>query len=435
MIARLLVLAALAAFPAAASADSYFPVKGAPAPGPAKYDKVWVQQIGPSSARHVFVLLPGTHGAAGSLTFAGRDIQARLGSDWQIWIADRRENAFDDLQGFSSGDPAAANDYYLGFKYKQTHTKDVPFARKWGLAVELNDLHNIVARARAGGRSVVLGGHSLGAADAIAYAAWDFKGRAGYKDLKAVVLIDGGQMGAFTGGQPGLTLAQAKQRKAAIDKGEAFSDILGIGNPSIAQIFAEIAALYALKDPDSASALQPNPLVPASLRPPFTVTNGAFLGNILDRDTAFSPALAVRTGAFAPEGDPRPWADGENMTIARLAAAFAQLRPQFAEWYFPARLSLDSFGANSMGRNAVTKFLGLRLWHTKQINVPLFAYQTDLTGGGVIRGARAVQKASKIPRLVEIDDSAAASHLDPVIAPPSFNGFTQNVVPFLKSLG
>jgi pimeloyl-ACP methyl ester carboxylesterase len=434
MIARL-VLAAALLFPSAASADSYFAVKGAPAPGPSKYDKVWVQQIGPASARHVLVLLPGTHGAAGSLTFAGRDVQAGLGSDWQVWIEDRREVAFDDLTGFRSGDPAAAKDYYLGFKYKQTRTADVPFARRWGLAVELNDLHNVIKRARAGGRKVVLGGHSLGAADSIAYASWDFNGRAGYRDLSGVVLIDGGQMGAFTRGGRGPTLARVKKDKAKIDKGEAFSDILGIGNPSIAQIFAEVAALYALKQPSETSALQPNALVPPSLRPPFTVTNGAFLGNILDKETALSPALAVRTGTFAPEGDPRPWADGENMTVARLAAAFAQLTPQFAEWYFPSRLSLDSFAANSMRRDRVTNFLGLRLWHTKQINVPLFAYQTDLTGGGVIRGARAVQKASKIPRLVEVDDSARASHLDPVIAPPELNVFTQNVVPFLRSLG
>lgn len=422
------------ALPAGASADSYFSVKGAPAPGPAKYDKVWVQQIGPASARHVFVLLPGSQGGAGSLTFAGRDVQSALGSDWQIWIMDRRETAFDDLTGFKSGDPAAAKDYYLGFKYKQVHTKDVPFTRKWGLAVELNDLHKVIKRARSGGRKVVLGGHSLGAADSIAYAAWDFNGRAGYKDVGAVVLIDGGQMGAFTRGGSGFTLAEAKKRKAAIDKGEAFSDILGIGNPSIAQVAVEVAALYALKQPNEPSALQFSPLVPPSLRPPFTATNGAFLGNVLDKETAFAPSLAVRAGTFATEGDPRPWVDGENMTIARLASAFGQLRPQFAEWYFPNRLSLDSFGANSMKRDAVTKFLGLRLWHTKQINVPLFAYQTDLTGGGVIRGARAVQKASKIPRVVEVDDSASTSHLDPVIAPPGTNGFTQNIVPFLKSL-
>ena len=433
-VASLCALVLALALPSVASADSYFSLKGAPAPGPSKYDKVWVQQIGPPSAKHVFVLVPGSQGAAGSLTFAGRDVQAALGSDWQIWIMDRREVAFDDLTGFESGDPGAAKDYYLGFKYKQVYTKDVPFTRRWGLAVALNDLHSVIKRARAGGRKVVLGGHSLGAAEAIAYAAWDFNGRPGYKDLGAVVLIDGGQMGAFTGGGPGLTLAQVKRRKARIDKGEAFSDILGIGNPSIAEVFVEVAALFALKQPGDVSALQPSPLVPASLRPPFTVTNGAFLGNILDKETAFGPSLAVRVGTFAADGDPRPWVDGENMTIARLASAFGQLQPQVAEWYFPNRLELDSFAANSMKRDAVTKFLGLRLWHTEQINVPLFAYQTDLTGGGVIRGARAVRKASKIPRLVEVDDSAAASHLDPVIAPPQTNGFTQNIVPFLKSL-
>jgi hypothetical protein len=45
-----------------------------------------------------------------------------------------------------------------------------------------------------------------------------------------------------------------------------------------------------------------------------------------------------------------------------------------------------------------------------------------------------VQKASKITRLVEVDDDATAAHLDPVIAPPQTNGFTQNVVPLLESI-
>jgi pimeloyl-ACP methyl ester carboxylesterase len=303
-IAALCALAIALALPAGAAADSYFSLKGAHAPGPSKYDKVWVQQIGPASAKHVLVLLPGSQGGAGSLTFAGRDVQAALGNDWQIWIMDRREVAFDDLTGFKSGDPAAAKDYYLGFKYKQVHTKDVPFTRKWGLAVELNDLHNVIKRARAGGRKVVLGGHSLGAADAIAYAAWDFNGRAGYKDLGAVVLIDGGQMGAFTGGGRGPTLADVKKRKAEIDKGEAFSDILGIGNPSIAEAFVEVAALYALKQPSEPSALQTNPLVPPSLRPAFTVTNGPSSGTSWTRTPrshrrlrsapARSPRMATR---------------------------------------------------------------------------------------------------------------------------------------------
>ncbi|MDQ1528657.1 MAG: tRNA (guanine37-N1)-methyltransferase, partial [Actinomycetota bacterium] len=65
--------------------------------------------------------------------------------------------------------------------------------------------------------------------------------------------------------------------------GEAFDDILGIGNPSIASIFSAVAALYALKQPDAPSALAPNALVPANLKPPFPATNAAFLGNIFDK--------------------------------------------------------------------------------------------------------------------------------------------------------
>jgi pimeloyl-ACP methyl ester carboxylesterase len=436
MLARLALAVATVALslPSTAAADSYFSIKGAPAPGPSKYDKVWVQQIGPPSATHVLVLVPGTDGAAGSVTFAGRDIQAALGADWQVWAEDRREVAFHDLAGVASGDPDAAKAYYLGSKYKQTTTRDAPYARQWGLKVALNDLHLVVKRARAGGRKVVLGGHSLGAEEAMAYPAWDFNGRAGYKDLSGIVLVDGGELGAFTSRVERPSLAQVKKRKAAIDKGEAFDDILGIGNPSIAPIFSMVAALYSAKLPDAPSALASTAFVPPNLRPPFPTTNAGFVGHIFDRTYSPFASLSARMGDFAADGDPRPWADGENMTVARFSAAASQIRPTFAEWYFPKRLSLDSIGADSMKRDRVTNFLGLRLWHTKEIDVPLYAYQTDLTSGGVLLGAQNVKNASKIPRLVAVDDSANASHLDPVIAPPETNRFVQTVVPFLQSL-
>ena len=47
--------------------------------------------------------------------------------------------------------------------------------RDWGLKLALEDLRAVVKRARRGGRKVILGGHSLGASMAVAYAAWDFK--------------------------------------------------------------------------------------------------------------------------------------------------------------------------------------------------------------------------------------------------------------------
>ncbi len=440
---RLVLLTFLAALvlaaPAEGATQTYTPMRGAPAPGPAKYDKVWVAKIGPSSAKHVFVMVPGTTGAAGSLTPVGADIKARLGKGWQVWVPDRREVAFQDVSGLVARDPAVAGDYYLGFKYKRVKGADVPYTRKWGMAVALNDLHRVVAKARARGRrQVVLGGHSLGASEAIAYASWDFKGRAGYRDLAGVVLIDGGELGAFSGGKVGpLSLASARRQKRAIDRGEPFGDILGIGIPEIAPIFATVASLYASVDPNGVSALQDNPLVPAYLRPPVSATNEAFLGNIFDADT--SPpgfgSLRFRGGKLATSGDPRPWVNGEKTPIPRFSKAFSAIRPTAAEWYFPKRLTLDTSGADAMRRNRVTKLLGIRTWHTARIDVPLYAYQTDLTSGGVLAGARNAKRRSRIPRLVAVDDSKNASHLDPAFGAPAQNTFLRTVLPFLRSVG
>ena len=66
--------------------------------------------------------------------------------------------------------------------------------------------------------------------------------------------------------------------------------------------------------------------------------------------------------------------------------------------------------------------------------MPVYAYQTDLSGGGVLSGAANLLQTSRIPRLVAIDDSANASHLDPLVAPPPTNRFLKTVVPFLESL-
>jgi pimeloyl-ACP methyl ester carboxylesterase len=438
MTARLGVVAGILtlALPATAAAD-YIPVKGAPAPGPAKYNKVWVQRIGPHSATHVLVLVPGMQLGAGSVGFPGRAIQAALGSDWQVWAEDRRETAFVDRKGFSARSAPAAKAYYLGLKYKRTTTRTAPFVRKWGLKVALDDLRQVVKLARAGGRSVVLGGHSLGAQEAIAYAAWDFNGQAGYQDLRGLVLIDGGAMGASSMAIQPNQLQQARDQKAAIDNKAAFADVTYSGRPWIASILSAVAGIYALKAPSAPSALASDPVVSSDMRPPFPTTNAGFLGNLYDPDTPGRGFAALRTrlGGFAPQGDPRPWVDGENGSVARLAEALWQSKPTFGDWNFPSRLALDANGADSMGRNAVTNFLGLRLWHTAEINVPLYAYQTDASKGGVLTGAQNVKQASQIPELVAVDDSANASHLDPLIAPPQTNGFIQTVVPFLQSIG
>lgn len=424
------VIGCLALFASGADASRYVAVKGAPAPGPAKYDKVFIDKFGPKRARSVLVLVPGTGGGAGSVAPIARDLSRQV-PKLQVWAVDRRSQQLEDTSGFEPGDPEAAADYYLGFKYEKV--TDVPFVADWGFATEMNDLHRVIEKAGKRGREVILGGHSRGGSSVVSYAAWDFgKDGPGYKDLEGMVLIDGG-LGAF--GPSDFSLEEAEAGLAEIEAGDYFSDPLGAGIPEIGPIFSELAALYAKKRPDDPSAMQSNPLVAAAgLAPPFAVTNRSFLGYLFD--STYSPlgkSLQIRAGDFG-EGDPRPWVDGENTPIGQFARAFSREPGNATEWYYPNRMILDTSAANALKRTEASDYLGLRLFHTKRINVPLYAIQTDLTGGGVIAGAKSVIERSRIKRSKLIDASATMSHLDPTLAPAASNRFTKTVKPFLKRI-
>ena len=420
----------LAAAAPAPALDRYVPMKAPPGPGPAKYDRVFVQQLGPANARTVLVLVPGTQGGAGSSTPVARDIIARVPRT-QVWIVDRREQAFEDTSAFRSGDPQAAQDYYLGFHYRGVPGDTAKFASNWGLRLQLDDLRSVVRRAGRGGRRVILGGHSAGASTAVAYAAWDFGGRPGYRDIDGLVLIDGGLRGSFASAD----LKRAKAELADIRSGKVFLDLLGIGIPEISGIFAQVGALWAYKRPDELSALQEFPLLPAIFKPPMRVTNEAELGYAFDNDT--SPReldlIHVHAGRLADAGDPRGWVSDELTPIRRFARSFAGDAPNATEWYYPRRLLLDIDAASPLRMTPAARFLGLRLEHAKRIDVPLYAYSTDLTDGDVARGARRLVRMSRI-RTARVVDDRKAAHLDPLSAAPGRNRFLRTVAPFLRRL-
>ena len=199
----LLALLVLALFPATAAAGPVVSVKGASGPGPARYDRVSYERFGPASAKRVLILVPGFQGGAGDFSLVGPEIVRHV-KGLQVWAYDRRSQAFEDHTGFATGDPDRAFGYYLkgeavgGKTFAPVAGASVPYVREWGLKLALEDLRQVVKRARRGGRKVILGGHSLGASTAVAYAAWDFGGRAGHRDLSGLVLIDGGLLGSFT---------------------------------------------------------------------------------------------------------------------------------------------------------------------------------------------------------------------------------------------
>jgi hypothetical protein len=438
MTRALLTLLVLGLFPATAAAGPVVSVAGAPGPGPARYDRVTYERFGRASAKRVLILVPGTQGGAGDFSLVGPEIVRRV-PGLQVWAYDRREQAFEDHTGFATGDPDRAFGYYLRGeavgprRFAPVAGASVPFVHEWGLRLALEDLRRVVRRARRGGREVILGGHSLGASTALAYAAWDFRGHAGYRDLSGLVLIDGGLLGSL-GAPP--RLADMRKRLAALRAGDPFLDLLGVHVPWASGVLGGIAAMYARLRPDARATLTDFPLLPPALRPPFPVTNEAGLGYAFDETT--SPAalslIHVRAGHLAASGDPRPWQDGEVTPIQNLARVFGRSPVDATEWYFPNRLALDVEGARGLRRDAVTKLLGLRVFHRRSIRLPLYAFQTSLTRGRVLRGARRLVASSKIPpRSVRlVDASATTSHLDPLTAAPSRSRFLKTVVPFLR---
>ena len=422
----LALIGALAMCGPAAAVDRYVPMKAPPGPGPPKYDRVWVQQLGPARADQVVVLVPGTQGGAGSITPVARDIARRVPRT-QVWIVDRRQQAFEDTAVFERRDPDAAFDYYLGFKYRRVLGEDVPFVANWGLSTQLRDLRRVVRQAARGGRKVILGGHSAGASTAVAYAAWDFGGRAGWRDLDGLVLIDGGLLGSFSEADPG----RARRELADIRSGRVFFDLLGLGLPEVSGILAQVGALYAHERPDASSTLQGYPPLPEAFKPRVRVTNQAHLGYAFDESTAPIDIIEIRAGELAASGDPRPWRDGEVTPIRRFARAFAADRPNATEWYYPRRLLLDIDAANDLRMNAAARVLGLRLRHGREIRLPLYAYSTALTRGRVARGAERLVRFSRIEEF-SITDDRGVSHLDPLVAAPARNDFLKSVVPFLR---
>jgi hypothetical protein len=430
----LLLLAAAPPASASSTGEAYVAIAGHPAPGtPDRYNRVFVKKFGRASARRVLVLVPGYIGGAGDFTLVARELVRRV-PGLQVWALDRRPNALEDTSRFQPRTSLQeAYDYYLGLRLRAVDgATETPYARDWGLKVALEDLRRVIRSARRGGRRVVLGGHSLGAATALAYASWDFAGRAGYRDVRGLVLIDGGLLGSFA--HPALPAIQ--RRKRSIDRGEPFEQLLPGLPPWAAGVFAEVGGMYARLAPGAPSALQDYFALPADLKPPVRVTNEALLGYALDRDT--SPDLLgdvqVRAGHLARTGDPRPWVSGELTPIQNVARLFFQEPGNAVEWYFPRRLRLDVDGVDALRANAITRFLGLRPFHTAQVDRPLYAIETELWRGRILRGARRFVARSRVPRARLVDWSRRSNHFDPLAAAPRRNEFLRTVVPFLKSL-
>lgn len=417
------------------------------APGPRSFDTLKVSTFGPASAKTVLVLIPGTLGGRGNFALVGKELAAKV-PGLQVWSMDRRSNKLEDTSAFEAvlkgtKTPKEALDYYVGWltdptitpHYQPPDVSTLSFAADWGMEVQMEDARRLVLAAKAKGKRVILGGHSLGASATVAYASWDFAGRPGYKDLDGLMLIDGGLKRSFGGDD--TAIADLDGKLAAIQKAP-FSDLLQLGIPWTTGVLAELGAVAALKDPKSPSIAQAFPLLPAALKAPGAATNEGQFGYAFDAST--SPAalslIQVRAGALGADGN---WVDGEVTPIQNLAQVFGREPGNSVEWFFPTRLSLDTQAASPLSMTADAKKLGLRLKYGSALNLPIYAIQTSLTKGGVLAGAKRLIADSKIQRLpakdrVLVNAEKTNSHLDPITAAPKTSAFLKTSIPWLKRL-
>jgi hypothetical protein len=443
--AALLAAVTLMTTAAPAQAVELRTLDGFDAPGPARYDKVGVVKVGPARARHVLVLSPGTSAGAGYFVPLARDLVRRL-PGWQVWAVERRENLFEDhsvLDRVRAGKAPVADlfPYYLGWltgggppqHFQPAADAVTAPAREWGMRVAVEDLRRVIRAARNGGRTVVLGGHSLGGTITTAYASWDFGGRAGARDLAGLVFIDGG-----SSSNP-VDAEQARTERDAIATGSPFNDLVGLGVPWAAGVFAAVGSTLALKAPDERSTFKDFALAPAALKPPVAVTNAAQFGYALDTETG-PPNLALvqsHLGGLASSGDPRGWRDGELASLRRTAQAVSGFTgvDGFA-WYHPRRLSLDAAAVAGGVANPAQDVLGLRATRGRAARLPIYAFETSLGKGRVLAAARALAKRAGVParKLTLVDRSASNAHCDPIFDDAKSNAFLKTVVPFLKGI-
>jgi pimeloyl-ACP methyl ester carboxylesterase len=327
-------------------------MRGSDGPGPSRYNRVRVVEVGRRQARHVLVLVPGTSAGAGYFVPVAEDIVAAL-HGWQVWAVDRRENLLEDhsvldrARGGTVGGRALF-DYYLGWianpaiarHYRPPADADLGFARRWGMRVAVEDLARVIRAARAGGRRVVLGGHSLGGWIATAYAAWDFGGRAGARDLDGVVLIDGAS------GPPAISPTDARETLGQIRRGSPFLSVAGARLPWIAGVLSAVGSTLAVREPDAPSLLQAWSLLPAAVKPLVPATNLAQFGFSVDVDTS-PKSLAggqAHLGGLAASGNPRGFRDGGFASAQRAARALSGVTADVdgIAWFHPRRLTLDA---------------------------------------------------------------------------------------------
>ncbi len=447
-------LAVLGSAGAAGAAPSVTWMQGVNSPGtPAKYDKVGVLKIGPANAKNVLVLEPGT--SAGSAYFVPlAQWLVSTVKGWQVWSVERRENLLEDQSELNLGKEGKATpqqvfDYYLGYLINHSITRHfnpvpdskVEFAKQWGLAVAVGDLHNVIKAALKLGGKVVLGGHSLGGSVVTGYATWDFNGRPGADELAGLVYDDGASFRAAP------TEQAARQTldgflSPSVSPWLPFVSGIPPYDSGIYGATGGLAAILAPNDPLPVGATQ---LLPPALKPPVPVTNLAQFGwgtSVATSQLVFAIQAHDGAGLSSTPMDNGlyGWNSAGSLTpitrFARMLSGYPLIGVDGTEWYFPQRLTDDSAAIDNGNPNPAQKVFGIKTTMGHRLPRSLRMYAFGAYGGTEITDATAALAAqSRIPKrhLILISRHGTYAHNDPAGAYPQ-NAFFDHLVVFLNSI-
>ena len=392
-----------------------------------------VESDPPVPARSIFVLVPGFLGGAGSYDALARAVVRRSkdGVAFEAWAIDRRSNLLEDHHGLDVAevkeDPEAARAYYFDEAEIEGQTfggfrtgPELLFASEWDMPTTIGDLRRVIELVPEGERRgrVVLVGHSYGATIAEELAAWDFDGKRGYDELAGLVLIDGV---AGNEGDPEPPIPQDEYENGGpgpfgmspgvngIRKGTTFFALpfLGAKVYPIASI-ASMRAVFApaeitVDDVDRDNAFR----TLMSITDVPKMTNRAAAGLAFDDESngiAFASVSCGRSKGGAMEeytsvlgptlqhpSDPSAtyeWNEfdqvdpAEHTSLDEFARSwFVGPGLDFAEWYYPYRLSQDGPIASTLvlkPGDFAYDLHGMRAVHGASMDLPILAVAAGL---------------------------------------------------------
>ena len=476
------------------------PVTGAASPD--RYNATPVVRYrleGASAPRAILVLVPGIFGGAGSLDPLARAIVRRgkaAGLEVEVWSIDRRSNLLEDLRGMdaaeAAGDAEVAYRYYAGTgtaggqRFAGFHRPEaLSFQSEWGLETHIGDLRRVMAHVPQAARRghVFLGGHSLGGLITQVYGAWRFEdGIRGTDEVAGLVLLDSAlrstsiteaeYRGGHGGGLfPAPGLDEIRRTTPYIELPFLGLDVFPVLDVAALRVLFDPTAVIRTDDARNGALAFFLGLGKTELP---AMTNRGALG--FGFDYASNPVDIFGATLGTPTGGAvglRPSLTGARMLrfpsdlsatydwqsapggaagwtpLETLAHATVDGRTNLAEWYFPARLSIDLEVAGEL-RLPETGWAareGLRAFDGARIDAPLLAVSA---GYGITRPASyealrgrlaplsANRPAGALPRsdarAFRVVDVPTMSHLDVTLAvDASDNPIPQAIVDFLAA--